>query len=251
MSDVESVHTDPIRILFVGGCHTSGCSLGEDHGFPMRIGEELAKVGVRVDVRILPHTKLSHRHRILAKCQKERPQILVMQLGHPELTSGIEDYLRQLCGLPKTRKAQTPDFPVDRPFLFHLKSCFKALLNHVLCHPLTDLARVEQLWRVLLSDVERLRIPEVLVLSPLPCADRATMYYRRRGLSLFRDLATEYRCRFLDVLTDAPQGRVRNFGPNQYHFDGMHLADGGQTAIGRAVANDLRVVVTSLERCLS
>jgi hypothetical protein len=217
----------------------------------VRIQEELAKVGTRVDIRILSHTKLSHRHRIVARCKRERPNILVLQLGHPELTYGIEDYLRNLCGLSKTSKADTPDFPVARPLLFHLKSCVKALLNHGLGHPLTDFARVEQLWRALLTDLERLRIPAVLVLSPLPCADRATMYYRRRGLPLFLDLATEYRCRFLDVLTAAPQGRVRHFGPDQYHFDGMHLADGGQIAIGRAVTGELSVVLTSLERCLS
>jgi len=228
------------KILFTGGCHVVGNTLGEEHSFPRMSQQILEGEGVRAEVEVLPYLKLPHRRRLMQSCKEVRPDVLVLQLGHAELNRQLTAYLRRTCGAPQHRGE--PDvIPklVRSPFQFYAKSVFKKLVDCSLRHPLVDFLQIEKLWRALLTEIRAQRVPRVVMLSPLPCADLTAMYYRRRALPLFQRLATEYGCEFVDVLTGGPSGWQKRFGTDAYYHDGIHLGAGGHQVLAHQITSHL------------
>jgi hypothetical protein len=258
---VDDVHPDlgAVDILFAGGCHTIGYPIGEAHSFPRIVQQELAQERISVAVGVLPYLKMSHQSKLIAKCQELQPGILVLQLGHFELDCGLKEYFRRRVGAAKRGSSSKPSLTsprqkgfISNPSRFYLKSHGKALLDRCLGHPLVNLAEIEALGRNLLSALHNaVHIPLIVLLSPLPCADHTTMYYRTQTVPVFRGLASQYRCEFIDVLAGAPIQRQTRFGPDAYYYDAVHLSDGGHQAVAKSIVARLRPAVRSLGKCLA
>lgn len=252
MPHESDTYPESATILFAGGCHIIGYPIGEDRSFPAIIRMRLRQEGAKVEVGTLPYLKLPHRRRLTAKCKELRPDVLVLQLGHAELNQQLTKYIQRLWGLSNRRsESEIPAKSVRSPLGFYIKGCVKRLIDGCLGHPLADFAQIETLWRSLFKDIQNLHIPAVVVLSPLPCADLTAMFYRRRVLPLFRRLASEYGCEFIDLLTESPQKCPKRFDVDEYYYDGIHLAASGQLAVAQAVMIRLSAVLRSLRKCHS
>ena len=238
----------PIKLLFAGGCQVAGYPADESRAFPALAGQMLARAGFRLEVHTLPYLRLPHRRRLIAKCKEVEPDVLVLQLGHSELNVRLSTHLRSLWGSRK-RHAHSEDSTIPAnlvkgPIGFYIKAGLKRGIDFCLRHPLVDFESLDARWEALLGDVEKCRIPSVVLLSPLPAADLTAMYYRRRALPLFRRIAMENGCSFVDLLAATPRGMARHFGLDDYYFDAIHVGEGGQRAVGEALASHLRVFLT-------
>jgi lysophospholipase L1-like esterase len=232
-----------LTFLFAGGCHVAGYPVGEQYAFPVLVREELNRCGIPVDVRQLAYVRLPHRRKIAAACKEVRPDVLFLQLGHPELNQRLSTRLRSLVGLCDSRECHDgmPMAGIIRhPVLFYCRAAAKYLIDACLGHRLVDLARLESLLERLLSGLRGRDCPEIVVLSPMPCADPSMMYYRRKALPVFERVARANGCRFLDILSVTPRSRRPRFGPEHFFSDAVHLAAEGQRAIAHAVSGFVR-----------
>jgi hypothetical protein len=238
-----------IRILFAGGCQVSGYPGAEGHGFPVLVGESLATGGAKVEVHTLAYLRLAHRRRLIAKCREVQPDVLVLQLGHFELNNSLSMYLRS--HLRRTRqslaseKSSESARQVASAIGFYLRAAGKRVIDVCLRHPLVNFQQLEQRWEALIADIEKLNIPSVVILSPLPAADPTVAYYRRRALPLFRDIAAGHRYRFVDVLSCSPARLEQRFGLDCYYYDGIHMGGCGQQDISQVIASSLRSALSA------
>jgi len=232
--------SDTIKILFAGGCQVAGYPVGEEHGFPTLVGNLLTAAGLPVEVHSLPYLKLAHRRRLTTKCREVRPDVLVMQLGHAELNGTLSAYLRSRWKFGK-QSSRSEDSTIAAQELnsllrFYCRAGLRQLVDTCLGHPLVDLPKLEGRWKALLADMKDQTIPVIVMLSPLPAADPTTMFYRRRALPLFRQIAEDYQCVFIDVLSPAPRGLQKSLGRTDYQFDGIHMGRAGHAAVSQLIA---------------
>jgi lysophospholipase L1-like esterase len=208
----------------------------------------LRELGIESEILRLPHAKLSHRRRLLTSCREIRPDVLVLQLGHAELNQPLSHYLRTRFAVGEKSTASdwesTPS-PLPSATAFQFRSVIKWLIDAGLGHPLADLGRLRSLWDLLLADVQKAEVPVILVMSPLPCADRTRLHYRQVALPIFQETAARYRSLFVDVLSLATSFRSSRFGADEHYFDGMHLGSLGHSLVGQAIAEALVNAVES------
>lgn len=243
MQEQDDSRAEPLNILFAGGCHVEGYPIGEEHSFPRVVEQDVTRAGIPIHVGTLSYLRLPHRRRLVAKCREARPNVLVLQLGHCELNRRLSTHLRSMCGL-SSRSVSSEDSVISavllaNPAKFYLGAGLKRIIDTCLFHPLVDSNELATRYERLLEDVDRCGIPTVILLSPLPCADSTAMYYRRRALPLFRRLALEHKCGFIDLLSLAPGGREKHFGTGERYYDAIHLGAVGQRAVGREISSYL------------
>jgi lysophospholipase L1-like esterase len=238
-----------IRILFAGGCQVSGYPGDEQHGFPVLVSHSLRTEGAKVQTHTLAYLRLAHRRRLIAKCKETQPDVLVLQLGHFELNNSLSSYLRTRLRRPRPcptgESSSAVARQVDSAGRFYIKAAGKRFIDVCLRHPLVDFHQLQQRREALIADIEKLNIPSVVILSPLPAADPTVAYYRRRALPLFHEIAAEHGYAFIDVLSGSPAGFEKRFGLDCYHYDGIHMGELGQMAISTVIASSLRLQVSA------
>lgn len=226
-----------LRILFAGGCHVLGYPLGEDASFPDVVKRRLRQHGTLAELHRLPYMKLTHAGKLQAACAACRPDVLVLQLGHFELSRPLSQYLRSLlrfgCGGAAKSGAEPPARLVRHAHIFQARAGMKRAFDWVLGHPLVDFARFEGQLNDLLSHTQRWGPPAVVLLSPLPCADPLSMYYRRRAASIMQRSAHIHGFQFLNLVSLIP---ALSFGASEDFFDAIHLGGRGHVRVGEAVS---------------
>jgi hypothetical protein len=247
--NMESPYRQPVKMLFAGGCHVAGYPIGEEQSFPTIVKEELFDVGMETEVHRLSHLKVTHHSRILAMCKELRPEVLVLQLGHFELSQSLSSYLRSPgTGRDRRSSADALSIPaccIRSASLFYLRAFLKTVLDSMLGHPLVDFLRFQENLTVLARELEQCRIPLTVMLTPLGCADPMTLYYRKRCIPFYRQAAGECGATVLDVLKNAPAGRQRRLGAEHYYYDAIHLGEAGHRMVGQAISCHLQKVLTS------
>jgi lysophospholipase L1-like esterase len=247
---IDCVSGKPLRILVAGGCHVLGYPIGDDHSFPVLLRRKLSSAGVMAEIAILPYVKLSHHGKVAAKCEEFEPDVLILQLGHFEMSRGLEDYLKPFLGIPARQGEPKvrPNFVRNRTRLY-LKGLFKRSLDALLRHPLLDLKDIEQSFRSFFDGIRSRRPRLVILLSPLPCPDPLLRYYRQSALPMFQRVANEHGCEFADVLTGAPSIWQQRCGADGYYWDGMHLSSRGHEAVANALWTLIAPTLPSLRKC--
>lgn len=254
MSLERTNRNETATILFAGGCHVSDFLVGEKDSIPGYAAERLREMGIESDIHRLPHVKLSHRQKLTSACAEIRPEILVLQLGHFELSQSLGQYLKKRLGY-RRRTGSTDSTAGPSPLTsvknFRFRATVKWWADWCLGHPLADLGQFDSLLNALLESLRPLKIPAVLLLSPLPCADRTRLYYRQQAWPLFSEAAARHQCEFIDVLSLTDTSPLENFGEAEFHYDGMHLGKRGHHAVGRVVTEALRRVArtNNLREC--
>ncbi len=226
-----------LRILFAGGCHVLGYPLGEDASFPDVVKRRLRRYGTLAELHRLPYMKLTHAAKLQAACAACRPDVLVLQLGHFELSRPLSQYLRSLLRFDRAGAAKSGAEPparlVRHAHIFRAKAGMKRAFDWVLGHPLVDFVRFEAQLNALLAQTQRWAPPAVVLLSPLPCADPLSMYYRRHAASIMQQSAHTYGLQFLNLISLLPD---LSFGAEENYYDAIHLGGRGHNPIGEAVS---------------
>ena len=193
------------RILFAGGCHIDGYLVGERRSFVAESLDVLAGMGRRSDVQTLARLPLTQPERLAVVCGKYQPELLVLQLGNWETKVGLREHLRRRRGLASSRASlDTISLEaaslVFRPgFRWRAKTRVRQVLDLILGHTLVNTHHMEMLLDIFFDEVVALNIPDVLVLSPLPCLDPVHWFYRQRLLSVFEAASSRRGFLYLDV----------------------------------------------------
>lgn len=191
------------RILFAGGCHVNGYPIGESSSFSELTSTALGYSSSQI-VRIAP-IGLSSPDRLFDYLQlNPPPDITVLQFGNYEVPRPISRHARAIlsAGLHLNLAAR-PSVSSKRPWLslppqqvftptpawqgrVLLKHAYATAAQHV-TPKLYDAAAVRERLRWLLSHLAPFKVPTIVVLTPLPCADHMARGFRIASASIFHE----------------------------------------------------------------
>lgn len=244
--------SQPIRILFAGGCHVGGFPVGEDLGFVQAAMEDLRATfrSQSFESRALMYINLSSKARVARECRDFKPDILVLQLGHHESLLPIKKRIAQLIQPAKhsfsrdiapidTNYEPKPELHFSPKWSSPLKNAAKLCLDIVLRitgHPMMDCAHVQRRLNNLLTEMQALGIRHILLLSPFPCKDLVTGAYRRKEHAVFCNEAIHHHCQFIDIAETALDSKT---GVESLYADKIHLSAEGHRAVGLLLASKI------------
>ena len=236
-------------MLFAGGCHVVGYPVGTENSFATLVQERLRETGIETEIHRLSHLKITHHSRLSAAIAEARPDVLVLQLGHFELSRSLSDYFRQSSSAGK--KSSSSSGPsngaavaVPNAPLFYLRALFKSAIDRLLGHSVVDLPKFRGELEALAGVLGAMRIPRIVMLTPLGCAEPMTRFYRRSSLPFWRAAAGRCGAELLDVFSTAPQGFQRRFGAPYFYYDSIHLGVAGHRAVAQMLFEHLHRVFT-------
>lgn len=228
-----------IKFLALGGCHTGGYPVGKSNGFI----EITAKIcGVAVDrVEVVSSIHLGHSGRVGAACANYRPDTLILQMGHFETT---KPFLGGTVSRSTNKKgASSGRLTVPRELFnsrlstlnWDIKNLMKQQLARFSSKEKINITEIRQKLDYFCDFVTSFDIPQVILLSPLPCADRVSLEYRLKLLEVFQEKAMEYGFVYLDVMNSL----LASASGKDIYYDGIHLNKKGHALLGKLVAKCL------------
>lgn len=228
-----------LRMLVAGGCHVAGYPIGEEYSFVNVAKHILAARKVEAQTITMGRTPVTHATRLAEAIETHRPDVLVLQLGNYETTATFKQYFRRVLGLTKKVDSNVSTLAADAEFpgevKWRLKCRVKLWMDLLLRHQLVQVPAVARLLAMTFDHVALTRVPHVIVLSPLPCADPLYMRYRRELAGLFERESAARNFTYVDLL-ETP-------GEAKFFADATHLNRKGQHWVGQAVA---RAVFTAI-----
>jgi hypothetical protein len=242
----------PVRILIAGGCHVVGFPKGEGKSLTGLLEAQLKARGLSVEILGLPYVKLTHAKKVMTLCADFNPDVLVLQIGHFELSQTLSAYLRGILdGQESGNKGSGSSEltgEVGYAGLFYMRAALKLCIDWCLRHPLVDFTLFREQLRQFLSAMADRPLPLTVLLSPLPCADPLFMAYRRRAGSILKRAAKDHHSVFLDLLPTLPPGRQRRFGLDELSYNGSHLGREGLRAVSKPLVEYLAAVLKDLSK---
>src|ERR1035438_7380539 len=175
-----------MRIAFVGGCHIGEGGVHSQSAFPSVAVECLAKAGIDcTEVRLGP-LPLSHPERLREFSKEHTPDIVVLQMGHFELSRSMSAHV---FGPLVKRSHSSPPLPslectLQKTPVWRFQMWWKVILDRISGRTLIDFNEFGAKFDHFMKQAAGLKVRLVLVLSPLACADPVAMYYRRRARPL-------------------------------------------------------------------
>ena len=231
-----------INLLVAGGCHVTGYPIGDENSFANIAGDMLGRSGSQVKSTKLSHVTLAHKEKLIGAVIATAPTVLVLQLGNYETTVTFRQYFRDRLGRPKGKSSDL-NRKLDAESCFHrstswrLKCTIKMLCDRLLRHPLLNMSKLAGSLSGLFGELSTLDLEQVIVLSPLPCADPLYMSYRVRLASIMKDEAEKQGFEYIDVL-DRMSYRHDIFA------DPTHLNRSGHEMIASVIAQAIFRVQT-------
>jgi hypothetical protein len=226
------------KILFAGGCHLDKTTPENQTTISTMAMRILAECGVVCEPDYLIQIRLAHFRRLERKCAEFRPDILVLQAGHPETNGLIAAYLVKRLGLTRYREAvsrssSAPPMPFDSwrdRLKWRVRSTAKWVVHELSRRRLLDLEEFNAKLVRFFEHVAAAGVPRVIVVSPLPCADAVPMYYRQQAAPLFRAAARHFGFEHVSLIDlDNPK----------WHQDPTHLNQTGHGILGEALGRFL------------
>ena len=228
------------QCVVVGGCQVNGYPVGFPNGFVQIAATKLNMTLVN-EMAAAP-INLGQVQAVKKVCDRSKPDILILQMGHFETTKPI---LRRLSnGVPLQRGDQPENMlATSRPKAFFttraktaiwdIKNFLKLVLSLMSVTNRFDPKQVERELQAFVGVIARLNISMVVLLSPLPCADWVTLRRRKSVLKFFRREADRAGFLYLDVMNKM-LAAVR--GKNLY-FDPIHLNEKGHALLGQLIVD--------------
>jgi hypothetical protein len=248
-----------MKVLIAGGCQVTGFPVGQENSFPHLIRARLARAGVAIDCRAIPYLAFARFSRLAAECRQWKPDTLVLQVGHYEMTPGRR--IRKLVpALSRRRKRPVPGATPDRmPVrVFSRRSLearlwlgLRSLADLLSASSLVDMAQFQRELEAFFAKVSTLDVENVIVLGPLPCADRLSMRYRLRAEPMYRELAARHGFVYMDLMDLEPPSSDDSFAPAAFFSDYYHLGAAGQQKVAGEVAVELLITCSSTEAVAS
>lgn len=222
---------NPAGLLVVGDCQALVCPMGPNLGFP----DQLARLLKSPSHTAVGYLKLSQRAKVRDLVRRLRPEILILQMGHFELTGKPP----QVTTTPFASPFET------RPgrFAWHVRTVGKIVTNLFFKRSKVDWQALDSEVDLFLRNVSQCASEtgtRVILLSPLPCADPISRSLRQQAGYCFQSRTAHYpQVEYLDVLQDPLLTRT-GFQP---FFDGTHLSAEGHFRLAQLLSR--KVLKTS------
>lgn len=228
-----------LKFLVVGGCHIDGYPVGKSNGF-VEIAANI--IGAAVDkIEVVSSINLNNVGRVGESCANFRPHILILQMGHFETTK----HVRRGPGSRTTttewnssrNAAAQYEIFTSRPNTLYWE--FKNLVKHQFSRmrgtAVIDVSDIRRKLEVFCDEIVSFNIPHVILLSPLPCADRVSLGYRLKLSDSFREIAMKSGFVYLDVM----KSLLMLANGKDIYYDSIHLNKKGHALLGQMVAKCL------------
>lgn len=253
---VDKVHNaqEPVKILFVGGCHVGGYPCGEKLGFP-QVAIDEARLPFAVEKRYLAYTTLRSAEAIERSCRDFRPHMLVLQMGHYETSRQIGAHVKRIFrprppGPDRSSSRVTFKTPVGTSFTptvrSNIRSRIKLLVSFLLScagHPIFDAKAFRLDFGRMADRVSKLDIPHILVMSPLPLIDELVFRQHKHASEIMRVDAESRGWHWIDCL-NLPRGgygsRKAGLPDPELFADLLHLSVAGHRAVGMLLSKAIR-----------
>lgn len=225
-----------IKCMVVGGCHITGYPVERSLGF---VEVAVKKTEYVIDeVNVISPIHLGHAGKVVLHCARTRPNTLVLQLGHFETTlrvrsNNVSHPKKGTTGDPSSNSA--PPKALFRTRIQRLtwdaKNIIKLQIAVLLGKSHFDAKEVNCRLSAFCDEIAGLGLPRVILLSPLPCADRVTLRNRLKLLDHFRAQGERPGFVYLDVMSSL---LAAAFGKDIY-YDAIHLNHKGHALLGQLV----------------
>lgn len=231
------MNIDSMQCLVAGGCHVDGYPVGKTAGFA-DIAMKICAVS-NDSVKVLGAIHLGHASKLVDACAHQRPHALVLQMGHFETTKPLTGASNSRSGSTSTSGSSRDS--ATQPALFRtrlqtlswdVKNLIKLQLARVRGKTYFDASDVQRSLGAFCDEIAKLDLPRVILLSPLPCADRVSLGNRHKLLTHFESNAKRCNFDYLDVMSSllaAARGK-------DIYYDAIHLNRKGHELLGQLVA---------------
>jgi hypothetical protein len=246
-----------LKVLFAGGCHIDGYPVGKDISLT-KVARRLTPDDVFEPFITLSYANLKSTAKIAETCTKESIDILVLQIGHYESPRPLTKAWRR-----QHRPSKKPVLGRDVPFEPQpglefrpsLKGTFRSWVRlfNIPLLMLTGRIRnlfyrknVEQLLDSCLTDLDKLPLKAILLMTPLTCPDGLVCRYRRKAYPLFVAAAQKHDCVLVDtykLLEDCDKANyIRQFA------DYYHMSRFGHERVGTLIAKHLNEAAVKINQ---
>lgn len=239
------------RVLFAGGCHVVGYPVGDQSSFPRICATQLEAMGYHLDLSLLAHLPLHRPETLLRRMDEFSPDVLVLQVGHFELGRRLADLLRwKKQGKSRRSSSSTPPQSYAEstfdPWFRPVARC-KRFVDWMTGHRVVDLDAFHRSLRDFAQVVADSSVtPFVLLISPLPCLDPVTSYYRRHATPFYGEVAESFGWHYLQLEDFVHSGPPGTFGLAETYADAVHLGRPAQQEVARQVSHRLLQILPAI-----
>jgi hypothetical protein len=230
-----------LRVLFAGGCHGVGYPFGLDASYTALAVKELERRKLRVEASRLEaySFRAKYMDQLGESLAEVKPDVVVLQLGHWEIVPGfLEVFRKRVLGQSSrrgSRSSESSESPFDslgRRIRWQIRATAKALLDAMTGRRLLDEVVLAASLRSAIDLVLGHKIQTVLVMTPFPCSDPTTKWYRQRCQALYERVTHAAGVpvfNSFDAL--AEEGKTRG----QLFHDSIHLSRASHARLGMAL----------------
>ena len=232
-----------LKLLIVGGCHVNGFLVGERRGSVAVMRDDLVAHGIPVITSTLAPISVKDVKAVSDLRDKERPDIVILQLGNYETSQLYQKAIRRALHISRRRKAAPvhgcvvgarSEVAVDEPHARWWNDCWmwgKYSVDRLLGSRLVNVGDFGVAFESFCQTLAQGNGP-VVVLSPIPCVDVMAMRYRRRLGGVMREVAMDCRSLYVDLLSEEWAGAS--------FINHFHLGAAEHLRLGRRLADVLR-----------
>lgn len=223
-----------------GGCHVDGYPVGETAGF---VDVAMKSLGVFPgNVKVFSPLHLGQASKLGDICACRRPHTLILQMGHFETakrllgTTNGESGSTSIGGSSRSLSPTAALFKTRLETLnWDIRNLIKLQLACIRGRAYFDASVVEHKIDVFCNEIAKLALSRVILLSPLPCADRVTQGNRLKLLPHFQANAKLYGFEYVDAMYSL----LASARGKDIYYDAIHLNLKGHRLLARLVAQSL------------
>lgn len=248
-----------LKILVGGGCHILGFPIGEELGFVHTAIQRIVGNGITCELKRVNHLLYSKPHSMVAALKDFAPDVVLLQIGNYESLPKMKQWLMRRLHMTSRYTRQSgsgdrnwtplPDVTLRPSLAWWTKIVTKQVVDNVLGHPFLDEFAERDRLQKFAGLIATHRIPCVILLSPLPCADPTVMQYRRRLGQIFSQVAEFHGFTYVDVM-DKLVSLVDERRKFAIYADQIHLNAVGHQLLGAIVEQTITAQLRlPLRRC--
>jgi len=233
-------------IMFIGGCHVTGYPFEGMNGSFSEIACNLMGVPLSSN-NMMSLVTLTSISTVMKELENKSLDTLVLQLGNFETSRGfsVSPLSRRKAPTPKERSevklpSSTPEIQSFKAYRPSLIWDITNLLRLQLSIFLGDSYFSEEVFYTKLYNfceaISLLKIPQVILLSPLPCADRVFQRNRKIVSKFYPAIAAKFGFTYVDAITPL----MLESSKYDIYADAFHLSLKGHKILGNLVANSIR-----------
>lgn len=232
-----------LRVLFAGGCHVGGFPVGQSSGFPAVANQSLQDTWI-TEVRVLPYVNLSRSHQLSEEIHKNKPDVLVLQVGHYECQVSFRKRRHRKEGSRSSTKSISNLFEGGQLYfkntlVWNLRARCRVLAATALAclgYSVFDEASFSEKVNEFFRAAAVFSVTRVLVLSPFPSIDPLVSAIRRRAGQILREATLRNGFEYVEVGKLLMRDKFDEYEAARLFADSFHLSREGHLLLGKEVA---------------